>query len=90
MNNFFVMKSMIDDDVVDYLLKVKEWLSERLGPPTQTFASSAGLGSTTLAEKWSIETSPIIGKFHTWSMHYLITIKDDTVAVEYALVKDTL
>ena len=84
------MKSMIDDDVVDYLLVVKAWLSERLGPPYETVPSSSSLGSTTTATKWSIDTTPIFGKFHTWSMHYLITISDDTVAVEFALVKDTL
>ena len=88
--NFFVIKSMMDDDIIDYLLNVRAWLTERLGPATTEFATQNSLGSTTKAEKWCIEANSIIGKFHTWSMHYSISIDDDTTAVEFALVKDTL
>jgi hypothetical protein len=89
MNHFVVMKSMLDDDVVSFVPKIKEWLSTRLGSELST-STYTTVGSITIADKWSLEVMPIFGKFNTWSMTYQICINDDIVAVEFALVKDTL
>jgi hypothetical protein len=88
---FQVVKMMNDDDVVEYRRKVVDWLIMRLGEPTFEHENERMvLSSETQSEKWSVSACPIMGKYHNWSMHYFITIDDDVIAVEFALVKDSL
>lgn len=88
---FQVIKMMNDDDVVEYRRKVINWLIERLGEQTFEYdTEQMVLSSENRGDKWSVSACPIMGKYHNWSMHYTITIDDDIIAVEFALVKDAL
>lgn len=89
MYSFKIVKQSQDADVVEYKQKVLKWLSERLGDAIE-HQSFAVYNDVYHAEEWDIEVHALMGKFHNWCMHYLVDIKDEMVAVEFALVKDSL
>jgi hypothetical protein len=89
MAQFTIVKNMMADDVVDYRRKVLEWLTARLGECVK-HDNQHIFGETYTADTWSVESNSFIGKFHNWRMEYEIEINDDVVAVEFALIKDSL
>jgi len=89
MAHFRVVKDMLAIDIVDYRRKVLEWLAARAGSYLK-HENQELFSETYTADTWSVEVLSFLGKFHNWRMEYEIEIADDIVAVEFALIKDSL
>jgi hypothetical protein len=89
MTSFTIIKDEHDVDAVEYKNKLIAWLTERLGKVT-AHTNFSIFNDNYIADDWDLEVSSLFGKFHNWCMSYTVDIRNDLVAVEFALVKDSL
>jgi hypothetical protein len=78
---------MDDDNIVSFKPKVIDWLVARTTNRAD-YSFSPNI-DTVEGDGWNMTIKTNVGKFRNWCFIYEIEIEDDTIAVEFALVKDS-
>lgn len=83
-----ITKSMQDENVL-VLDDLIEWFTLRTSTEIERKEINSNVTCTYVkGDGWSITLTFLVGQYRSWSMVYQIEIEDNTLAVEFALVKD--